>query len=174
MKTKILILWICLFIFSCETKPVQNDKSINPISDRELGIKFSILEKQMGKPSETNIEKYGSNSFKVLEYYNKNQHPSAFYTVDLNDIVISKSTWIQSEQKSANLSWLIQNQFPSQKFKNYVPCETSGDQKFLVDQEHGIFIGYQGLKVLFISQSSPELTTLRINQFKTKCPQLQE
>ncbi len=98
----------------------------------------------------------------------------AFYTVDLNDIIISKSTWIQSEQRTANLNWLLQNQFPNQKFKKYVPCETSGDQKFLVDQDHGIFIGYQGQKVLFISQSSPELTALRINQFKTKCPLLQE
>lgn len=147
-------------MFSCTTKSIETNNSVDTNSTSELGLKFSKIEKEIGKPSETNIEKYGSDSFNVLEYYDKNQHPKAFYTVDKNDIVISKSTWVQPEQKTANLNWILKNQFPH--------------QKFLVDQDHGVFIGYQGQRVLLISQSSPELTVLRINQFKSKCPSLQE
>lgn len=174
MKNKVLTLWLSLFIFSCEIKPIQNDKPFDSYSNEELGLKFATIEKNIGKPSETNIEKYGSKSFSVLEYYDKNQQPLYFYTVDQNNIVVSKSKWVQPEQQAANLNWLLQNQFPHQHFKKYNPCETSGDQKFLIDQDQGVFIGHQGNKVLFISWSLPELTAARINQFKTKCPQLQE
>lgn len=174
MKNKILILLTIFSFFSCETKSIQSNSPSDINSTTELGSKFTSIEKNIGKPNEINIEKYGSNSFKVLEYYDKNQRPLKFYTVDQKDIVISKSTWVQPEQKSSDLSWLLKNEFPNLNFKNYVPCETSGDQKFLVDEDRGIFIGHHEQKVVLISQSSPELTKMRINQFKTICPQLQE
>lgn len=168
-----IILWIFLSFSSCKMKSVQEDRPLNIYSNEELGQTFDTVEKNIGKPSEINTEKYGLKSFKVLEY-EKNQRPFMFYTVDQNNIVIGKSVWVQPEQQAASLNWLVQNQFPKNRFKNYTPCETSGDQNFLVDQSQGIFIAYQGVKVLLISWSSTELTTIRIAQFKNKCPQLQK
>ncbi|MFN7904008.1 MAG: hypothetical protein ACK5P5_02390 [Pseudobdellovibrionaceae bacterium] len=151
MKNKLLILFVSFFCFSCSHKTTESNAGIPGVTKSEIGEKVESIEKKYGKPNETNVEKFGLENFRVIEYLDNEGHPNTFYTIDRDGKVIGKSIWVNPKQKMADFKWLLQNQFPSSQFETYIPCETNGNQKFSVDQNQGIFIAHQEEKVLLIS-----------------------
>jgi hypothetical protein len=147
---------------------------LSKFSNQKLGESAADLKKNLGEPSETGAERYGSIEYQTLDYNSGDGAPLAYYTLNLNKEVVGKSVWIAKDLPESDLNWLLQNRFAEIKFETYTPCKTHGPQKMLIAKDQGLFVGVDGQRVVYISNCAPQLTDVRINQFEISCPQLQE
>jgi hypothetical protein len=178
----ILFILLSLELAACSSSPVRRkDDGLPTMTGRlsrfsgiRLGESVASLKQKLGEPSSLSSEKYGGLEFRVLAYNTSVGSELAFFSVDANDQVVGESVWIAKEQKESDLEWLTKNYFSNFSFETYYPCKITGHQKFLIDRSHGVLIGVEEGKVIYLSQSSLELTNLRIADFYNKCPQVQE
>lgn len=180
MKIMLFIL-LSLELAGCSTSPVRQKSDVlfpmtgrlSRFADIRLGESVTDLKRKLGEPNSLSGEKYGGSEFRVLTYNASEGSELAFYSIGSQDQVVGESVWITKEQKESDLEWLTKNYFSNFRFETFYPCKIAGHQKFLIDRVHGVFIGVEDGKVIYLSQSDSELTNLRIADFYDKCPQVQ-
>jgi hypothetical protein len=165
-----------LMIVACVALPQANVKpfhSGNPMMTIELGQHVSRVTEVMGKPASMNIEKFPSIEYEVWEYSSSQGGSLGYFTVDpQNKRVIGRSVEVDNKD-GYPLGQLVQEDFPKNKFDQYIPCHGRGSELVLVDSAQGIFIIARNNRVSLVSWADQQLTKLRVDQFYLKCPQIQ-
>ncbi len=147
-----------------------NDK----IMKVELGQSIDQLTKVMGKATTLNTEKFSSAEYEVWEYATVSGQPLGFFTIDSKTKRISgRSIEGLGSGAGDDIGKLLNEHFKNGNFSKYIPCRGRGDEEVRVDIQQGIFVAARDSKVSLVSWADPQLTKLRIDQFYSKCPQLQ-
>jgi hypothetical protein len=179
MRNSLVLYLSTLLSFSYSSPSKQQDVQFNPSIDRFMNIQIGDSEGQiktvLSAPQSYNSEKFSSREYRVLEYSTPERDPAAFFIVDpKTNRIAGRSIWISPQDTESNLDRTLRKHFASHRFQKYIPCQSSGPEEVLIDQDHGVSIVTQNKQVQMLSWSDPDLTRLRVARFYEKCPQLQE